>query len=331
MPSRRRFLQSGAVVGMGLLIGVRLERAAAQGDPAAPGVFAPNAFVRIAPDNTVTIIAKHVELGQGAHTGLATLLAEELDADWSQIRIESAPADVSRYNNLAWGPAQGTGGSSAIANSWEQLRRAGATARAMLVAAAAQRWQVRAAEITVDAGVVAHPATGRRATFGELAAEAARQTPPAQVALKDPKDFKLIGRRAPRVDSLAKTNGQERQPQSRRRRQARRERSACRLGLDAGTGAPARPRHACDLLRAGPGLGRHRRGMPALAAQCASRRYHTSLSWKPGYAAFRPLGLGTTNTAAPPMRSGLAPGPALAEGPTNSRYAVRPTNATTAG
>jgi len=207
MPSRRRFLQSGAVVGMGLLIGVRLDRALAQGDPVAPGVFAPNAFVRIAPDNTVTVIAKHVELGQGAHTGLATLLAEELDADWSQIRIEAAPADVARYNNLAWGPAQGTGGSSAMANSWEQLRRAGATARAMLVAAAAQRWQVPAAEITVDKGVVAHPATGRRATFGELAAEAARQTPPAQVALKDPKDFKLIGRSAPRVDSLAKTNG----------------------------------------------------------------------------------------------------------------------------
>jgi isoquinoline 1-oxidoreductase subunit beta len=207
MPSRRQFLRSGAVVGMGLVIGVRLERALAQGDPAAPGVFAPNAFVRIAPDNTVTIIAKHVELGQGAHTGLATLLAEELDADWSQIRIEAAPVDVARYNNLAWGPAQGTGGSTAMANSWEQLRRAGATARAMLVAAAAQRWQVPATEITVDRGVVAHPTTGRRATFGELASAAAGQTPPAQVALKDPRDFKLIGRSAPRVDSRAKTDG----------------------------------------------------------------------------------------------------------------------------
>jgi isoquinoline 1-oxidoreductase subunit beta len=207
MPSRRRFLQGSAAVSMGLLVGVRWEPALAQGDAAAPGVFTPNAFVRIAPDNTVTIIAKHVEMGQGAHTGLATLLAEELDADWSQVRIESAPADVSRYNNLAWGPAQGTGGSSAMANSWEQLRRAGATARAMLVAAAAQRWQVPAAEITVDRGVVAHARTGRRASFGELAGEAARQTPPAQVALKDPKDFKLIGRSAPRLDSPAKTNG----------------------------------------------------------------------------------------------------------------------------
>jgi isoquinoline 1-oxidoreductase subunit beta len=207
MPSRRQFLVSGAVAGMGLVIGLRLDRAAAQGGTAAPGVLAPNAFVRIAPDNTVTIIAKHIELGQGAHTGLATLLAEELDADWSQIRIEAAPTDVARYNNLAWGPMQGTGGSTSIANSWEQLRRAGATARAMLIAAAAQQWKVPAGEITVDRGVVAHPTTGRRATFGELASAAARQTPPAQVALKDPKDFKLIGRHAPRVDSRAKTTG----------------------------------------------------------------------------------------------------------------------------
>jgi isoquinoline 1-oxidoreductase beta subunit len=198
MPSRREFLGRSAALGLGLVVGLRLDHASAQSETPAPGVLAPNAFVRIAPDNTVTIIAKHIELGQGAHTGLATLLAEELDADWSQIRVETAPADASRYNNLAWGPAQGTGGSSSIANSWEQLRRAGATARAMLVAAAAQRWQVPAAEITVDSGVVAHPASGRRATFGELAAEAARQTPPARVTLKDPKDFKLIGRSAPR-------------------------------------------------------------------------------------------------------------------------------------
>jgi isoquinoline 1-oxidoreductase subunit beta len=207
MPSRRQFLQSGAVLGMGLVIGLRLERAFAESGTAAPGVLAPNAFVRIAPDNTVTIIAKHIELGQGAHTGLATLLAEELDADWAQIRVEAAPADATRYNNLAWGPFQGTGGSTAIANSWEQLRRAGATARAMLVAAAAQRWQVPSGEITVENGVVAHPPTGRRATFGELAADAAKLSPPAQVVLKDPKDFKLIGHRTPRVDSRVKTDG----------------------------------------------------------------------------------------------------------------------------
>jgi isoquinoline 1-oxidoreductase subunit beta len=208
MPTRRQFLGDGAAA-LGLLIGFRLDRAFGQSPPAPSDVFAPNAFVRIAPDNTVTIIAKHIEFGQGAHTGLATILAEELDADWSQIRIEAAPADATRYANLAWGPVQvqGTGGSNAMANSWQQLRQAGAMARAMLIAAAAQTWQVPAAEITVDQGVVSHRGTGRRATFGELAAAAAKQTPPAQVTLKDPKDWKLVGRRAPRVDSRGKIDG----------------------------------------------------------------------------------------------------------------------------
>ena len=207
--SRRRFIQSGAVAGAGLLVGVdlRLDGAAAQKVQVGAGVLAPNAFVRIAPDNTVTIVAKHIEFGQGAYTGLATILAEELDADWSQIRVEAAPADAARYNNLTWGPYQGTGGSSAMANSWYQLRRAGGTARAMLIAAAAREWGVPAGEITVERGVLAHAATGRRATFGALASAASRLPPPIVVTLKDPKDFKLIGRRAPRVDSRAKTDG----------------------------------------------------------------------------------------------------------------------------
>jgi isoquinoline 1-oxidoreductase beta subunit len=203
--SRRRFLQGSAAAGAGLLIEFTLPvgRAVAQTD----GVLAPNAFVRIAPDNTVTIIAKHIEFGQGTYTGLATLLAEELDADWSQVRVESAPADATRYNNLLFGPVQGTGGSTAIANSWEQLRTAGAMARAMLVAAAAREWGVPAAEITVERGVLSHGRTGRRATFGELAVKAATLPPPADVPLKDPKDFQLIGRRLPRLDSKAKTDG----------------------------------------------------------------------------------------------------------------------------
>jgi isoquinoline 1-oxidoreductase beta subunit len=201
--TRRHFLQSAAVAGAALLVGWRLE-----GRPAAAAeAFAPNAFVRIAPDNTVTIIGKHLEMGQGSHTGLATILAEELDADWSQVRVEAAPADVERYNNLKWGPMQGTGGSTAMANSWEQLRQAGATARAMLVEAAARQWGVPAAEITVDRGVVAHAPSGRQATFGELAPRAAQLTPPAQVPLKDPRDFKLVGTRVPRVDGTAKTDG----------------------------------------------------------------------------------------------------------------------------
>src|SRR6266567_4163856 len=142
-----------------------------------------------------------------SYTGLATILAEELDADWSQIRVEAAPADAERYNNLKWGPVQGTGGSSAMANSWEQHRRAGATARATLVEAAAREWGVPASEITVERGVVAHPPSGRRATFGELAPKAAKLTPPAQVKLKDPSQFTLVGKRVPRIDGAAKTDG----------------------------------------------------------------------------------------------------------------------------
>jgi isoquinoline 1-oxidoreductase beta subunit len=204
MVTRRRFLQSATLGSAALLVGFRFDARRAL---AADDVFAPNAFVRIAPDNTVTIIGKHLEMGQGSHTGLAVILAEELDADWAQVKVEAAPADATRYNNLKFGPMQATGGSTSLANSWEQLRRAGATARAMLVEAAAQEWSVPAAEITVDRGVVSHPPSGRQATFGELAAKAATLTPPAQVILKDPKDFKLVGKVVRRVDGSAKTDG----------------------------------------------------------------------------------------------------------------------------
>src|SRR6187397_564086 len=136
-------------------------------------------------------------MGQGAYTGLATIVAEELDAAWSQVRVVGAPADASRYNNLLWGPAQGTGGSTAIANSWDQLRTAGATARAMLIAAAAKRWNVPADAIRVASGVVSHP-SGRRATFGELAQAAAELPAPASVTPKAAKDYVLVGKHAPR-------------------------------------------------------------------------------------------------------------------------------------
>jgi isoquinoline 1-oxidoreductase beta subunit len=205
--SRRDFLKASG----GLALGFHLPQALAQAGPgrmvgADPAsAFSPNAFIRIAPDNTVTVIMKHVEMGQGTYTGLPTLVAEELDADWSQIRAEGAPADAKRYNNLFWGEMQGTGGSSALANSWEQLRMAGATARAMLVAAAAEQWQVPASEIRVDRGIVS--SAGRKATFGELAADAAKQPVPADVKLKDPKDFILIGKPATRTDAPAKSNG----------------------------------------------------------------------------------------------------------------------------
>jgi isoquinoline 1-oxidoreductase subunit beta len=205
VPSRRDFLANSVAAGAGLVIGFHLPRV--NWVDAAETLFAPNAFVRIAPDNTITIVSKHLEFGQGVYTGLATILAEELDADWSQIRVISAPSDPSRYNNLYWGQAQGTGNSSSIANSWEQLRRAGAAARAMLVAAAADAWRVPASEITASKGVLSHKATGRSTSYGALTVAAAAQQPPANVALKDPGAFNLIGTRVPRVDVAAKTDG----------------------------------------------------------------------------------------------------------------------------
>jgi isoquinoline 1-oxidoreductase beta subunit len=205
--SRRDFLKASGA----LLLGVHLPVALAQSGPgktvgaAAAKPFEPNAFVRIGTDNTVTVVVKHLEMGQGTYTGLPTLVAEELDADWSQIRAVGAPADAKQYNNLLWGPAQGTGGSTAIPNSYEQMRKAGAAARAMLVAAAAEKWQAPASEIKVSRGIVTW--RDRRATFGQLAADAAKQKVPADVPLKDPKDFVLIGKPARRTDARAKSNG----------------------------------------------------------------------------------------------------------------------------
>ncbi|MDP2810439.1 MAG: xanthine dehydrogenase family protein molybdopterin-binding subunit [Rhodocyclaceae bacterium] len=204
---RRDFLKAGAAAGAGLTLGVWFGVPVAQAASAKTAAgFEANAFVRIGADNTVTVIVKHLEMGQGTYTGLPTLVAEELDAAWSQIRAEGAPADATRYNNLLWGAAQGTGGSSAIANSFEQMRRAGASARAMLVAAAAQEWRVSAGSIKVAQGVLSHP-SGKKASFGQMAARAAQQPVPAEVKLKQPKDFVYIGKRVPRTDSRAKVGG----------------------------------------------------------------------------------------------------------------------------
>src|SRR5579859_3204996 len=158
--SRRRILKSAGATTLGLVIGFRWDGPAADATPVANVAFAPNAFVRIAPDDSVTLISKHTEMGQGIYTGLATVLADELDADWSQIRIETAPVDVKLYLNSALG-MQGTGGSLSLATSWQQLRKAGATARAMLVAAAAADWNVPGTELTVEKGTVHHVSSGR--------------------------------------------------------------------------------------------------------------------------------------------------------------------------
>lgn len=203
--SRRDVLKGAAALTIAVWLPGCGDRGTADA-PAPAAALEPNAFVRIDADGTVTVISKHIEMGQGAYTGLATLVAEELDADWKQIRVEGAPADASRYNNLAFGTMQGTGGSSSIANSFVQMRQAGATARAMLVNAAAARWKVPASEITVAAGQVTHGASNHRAGFGELVADAAKLPVPKDVKLKTG-DYTFIGKNAARVDSLAKSTG----------------------------------------------------------------------------------------------------------------------------
>ena len=168
------------------------------------GAFGP--FIKIGADGAVTVISKHIEFGQGTHAGLAAIVAEELDADWSRVLVEQSPANAKVYQNLLFG-AQGTGGSTAIANSWMQLRQAGASARAMFVQAASTRWGVPAGEITVKDSVLSH-ASGKSASFSDLLKDAAKVTPPAAPVLKDPKNFTLIGtQKVRRKDSLAKSTG----------------------------------------------------------------------------------------------------------------------------
>jgi isoquinoline 1-oxidoreductase beta subunit len=169
------------------------------------GAFGP--FLKFSPDGWVTLVSKHIEFGQGSHAGLAAIVAEELGADWSKVRVEQAPANAKAYANNLMG-VQGTGGSSAISNSWTQLRTAGASARAMFVQAAASKWNVPVGEITVRDGIVSHAASNRQAGFGDLVAEAAKVKPPQTPALKDPKTFTLIGTdRVRRKDSVAKSTG----------------------------------------------------------------------------------------------------------------------------
>lgn len=210
--TRRGFLQFSALAGSGLTIGLLLP-GCGSGPGAGSAAAGPLAmpFLRIEPDNTVTVISKHLEAGQGVWTGLPAIVAEELDASWEQMRVESAPAQVPLYGNLAMGgKVQLTGGSSAVANSWQQLRQAGATARAMLVASAAAQWHVPPAEITVSEGVVSHGGTGRKASFGELAGSAAKQPVPTNVPLKDPAAFKIVGNeKLTRLDARAKSTGKQ--------------------------------------------------------------------------------------------------------------------------
>ena len=201
-PSRRTFLKLSAGTVGGLVIAMNLPRAA---KAAADGGELAQPFVHIRPDNTVVVLSKHLDKGQGTATGLSTLVAEELDAAREQVIVEFAPSNPQLYANLLFG-VQGTGGSTAMANSFMQYRQAGAAAKAMIVAAAAKEWDVAAGEITVSAGVVSHP-SGKSASLGELANLAAGQDVPAEPALKSPDQWQYIGKSFPRLDVKNKTVG----------------------------------------------------------------------------------------------------------------------------
>jgi isoquinoline 1-oxidoreductase beta subunit len=202
---RRQFLKLSVAASGGLLVGFYLpalsSKAAAE---ESPNVFMPNAFVRIGTDERITVIVNHSEMGQGVYTSLPMLLADELDADWSKVGFESAPVDP-KYNHPAFG-MQMTGGSSSVWSGLEQFRQAGAAARAMLVTAAAQRWNIDPASCRTESGAV-FDSSNRKLTYGQLAADAAKLTPPAKVQLKDPKNFKLIGKPVKRLDTPVKLDG----------------------------------------------------------------------------------------------------------------------------
>lgn len=209
--SRRNFLFGSAAVAGGLVIGLRAAPVLAASSVSASNSEAPNplaAYIHITPDNKVTILSSQFDMGQGPYHGIATLVVEELGADWAQIDVKGAYGDVSLYGNIAWGGvAQGTGGSTSMATSFDRYRRAGAIAREMLISAAAESWDVQTREITVDQGVVTHP-SGKTATFGELVEKAATLPVPQDAPLKSASDWTEIGRaEARRFDTAPKTNG----------------------------------------------------------------------------------------------------------------------------
>src|SRR2546426_2124169 len=202
--TRREFLQTASVVGAGLVIGFYLPPGRGRA-AAAAGPFAPNAWLRIGTDESVLVVVDRSEMGQGVTTSLPMLLAEELEADWSKIRIESAPADKA-YINPMFG-MQGTGGSTSVRAAFTPLRKAGAAAREMLVGAAADTWGVDKSTCRAEQGAVIHTPSKRRPTYGTLAAKAATVPLPHDVPLKDPKDWKILGTRVKRLDSPSKVDG----------------------------------------------------------------------------------------------------------------------------
>jgi isoquinoline 1-oxidoreductase subunit beta len=204
--TRREFLETTGIVGAGLVLGFHLPgggRFGAVADRAAP--FAPNAWLRVGADESVLVVVDRSEMGQGVTTALPMLLAEELDADWSKVRIEFAPADKA-YTNPLFG-MQGTGGSTSVRAAWQPLRKAGAAARDMLVAAAAQTWGVDKSACRTERGAVIHEPSQRRLSYGRLVAKAAALPVPQDVLLKEPKDWKILGTRVRRLDTPPKVDG----------------------------------------------------------------------------------------------------------------------------
>jgi isoquinoline 1-oxidoreductase subunit beta len=206
--NRRSFLRVSALAGGGLLLGFRLDRggeAVAETLTAAPAVFEPNAFIRITPDGAVTIVSKNPEVGQGVKTMLPMLVAEELEVDWRDVRVEQAASDPARYGS------QFAGGSLATPHNWDELRRVGAVGREMLIAAAAQSWGAPREECYAASGRVHHRPSGRSLGYGELAPRAALLPPldAESVPLKDPKDYQIIGTPVRGVDNLAIVRGEQ--------------------------------------------------------------------------------------------------------------------------
>jgi isoquinoline 1-oxidoreductase beta subunit len=201
--SRRIFLQAGG----GLLLSFSLPSPNGEAEAAGADGFAPNAFIRIERDGQIILTMPYVEMGQGTYTSIPMLIAEELEVDLKQVQVEHAPPNDKLYGNPLLGGIQVTGNSNAVRAAWQPLRQAGATARTMLVSAAAKRWNVDPASCRAQSGEVLHAATGRSSKYGALAADAARMPVPENVALKRPENFKLIGTPAKRLDTPAKVNG----------------------------------------------------------------------------------------------------------------------------
>jgi isoquinoline 1-oxidoreductase beta subunit len=202
--SRRNFLINSAVVGGGFVLSLSLP--SVRGDAEAAETFAPNAFIRVASDGKVVLTMPYVEMGQGTYTSIPMLIAEELEVGLDQVRLEHAPPNEKLYANPMLG-VQATGNSNALRGGWKPLREAGATAKAMLVAAAAKRWSVDVRSCRAQDGEVIHEPSGKRLKYGDLATDAARMPVPKSVELKRREDFKLIGSPAKRLDAAGKVNG----------------------------------------------------------------------------------------------------------------------------